>query len=103
MTGKSRAEEQFHSRRNSLTEQDINDIVAAFEEKQIRIPHVCRFPGVNEDDFYESVKFFKYVNEGLTSGRNLVGKTLLVLFITFIFGATGVGIVAMIFSKIKGP
>ena len=90
-----RPETQFHERKRSLTNNDIEDILAAFERRPH--PHVCRFEKVTEADFYESVKFFKYINEGLASGKNIIAKTVLVLLVTFLFGMLGAGII----SKIK--
>jgi len=86
-----RPEKQFHNRRNSLTEHDIEDIIAALDKRTQG--HICRFNGVTEEEFYESVRFFKSWNESLTSGKNLVARTVLVLLITFLFGAIGAGIV----------
>jgi len=79
-----RLEKQFHERKRSLTDTDIEEILSAFEKHPRQ--HICRFEGVTEEDFYESVKFFKYLNEGLTSGKNIIAKTILVLLITFLFG-----------------
>jgi len=88
---------QFQERKRNLTDEDIQELLIAFE-KHPR-PHMCRFEGVTEEDFYESVKFFKYLNEILTSGRNIIAKTILVLLITFLFGLLGSGII----TKLKGP
>ena len=87
---------QFQQRKNSLTEHDIEDIIRALESKSL--VHTCRFGGVTQDEFYESVKFFKYLNSGFTSGRNIIAKTILVLLVTFLFGMIGMGVV----TKIKG-
>ena len=96
MTNDYRPGTQFHTRRNSLTEHDIEDIIMAIESRQ---SHACRFKGVTEEDFYESVRFFKIANTNLTSGKNIIMKTFLVLLITFLFGMLGAGIL----GKIKGP
>ena len=96
MAEEHKVEKQFHERKRSLTDEDIAQILVAFENRPTHL-HACRFEGVSEEDFYESVKFFKYLNEVLTSGRNIVAKTILVLLVTFLFGLLGAGII----SKVK--
>lgn len=88
---------QYHTRQNSLTEHDIEDIIHAFEQRPGL--HDCRFKAVTEEDFYESVRFFKTMNENLNNGKNIIMKTILVLLVTFLFGVLGAGIL----GKIKGP
>jgi len=78
-------------RTRNLTEDDIEAIIRAIDERH---GHVCRFNRITEDDVYESVKFFKYLNEIMTNGRNIAAKTVLVLLITFLFGVLGAGIVS---------
>jgi len=90
--------EQFHRRKRSLTEADINDILAAFE-KRPHTNHLCRFEKISEDDFYASVEFFKSFNESLKAGKAVAAKTVLVLLITFLAGVIGAGFL----SKLKGP
>jgi len=85
-------------RHRNLTEDDIEELLLALERRSPH-GHSCRFTNVSEEDFYESVKFFKTLNEGLTSGRNIIAKTILVLLITFLFGMLGAGFLA----KIKTP
>lgn len=89
---------KFHSRKRSLTDNDIEELIIAFEKRAAH-PHSCRFSSITEEEFYASVKFFKNLNEALTSGRNIVAKTILVLLITFLFGMFGAGILA----KLKTP
>lgn len=85
-------------RQRNLTDDDIEELLLAIEKRSTQT-HSCRFINVSEDDFYESVRFFKTFNEGLTSGRNIVAKTILILLITFLFGMLGAGFIA----KIKTP
>jgi hypothetical protein len=99
MTTEQRPTKQYHERQRSLTEHDIEDLLEAIEK---RSGHVCRFKGVSDADFYESVKFFRSWNESLNNGKGIVGKTILVVLITFLMGATGWGIVALVSSKMKG-
>jgi len=98
MSAEHRPEQQFHERKRSLTETDINDLIDALEKRQ-EGAHQCRFGKVSEEDFYASVEFFKSINAGLTSGKAIAAKTVLVLLITFLCGVIGAGFV----SKFKGP
>jgi 5-bromo-4-chloroindolyl phosphate hydrolysis protein len=75
MTDDHRPGKQFHERERSLTAKDIDAIMAAIDERH---GHVCRFNKITEEEFYESVKFFKSMNESMTSGRNLAVKTAIV-------------------------
>jgi hypothetical protein len=98
-----RPEQQYHDRKRSLTEADINDLLDALDkrreiekEKEV-VEHSCRFGKVTEEDFYASVEFFKSMNAGLTSGKIIAAKTVLVLLVTFLCGVIGAGL----FSKFK--
>jgi len=93
-----RLEQQYHDRKRSLTDADINDLLDAFDKRQDGI-HQCRFGKVSEEDFYASVEFFKSINAGLSSGKAIAAKTVLVLLITFLCGVLGAGVV----SRLKGP
>jgi len=98
MTDETRTGKQYHDRNRSLTDDDINDILAAFEQRP-HAPHMCRFEKISEEDFYASVEFFKSFNESLKAGKAVAAKTVLVLRITFLCGVLGAGII----TKIKGP
>lgn len=87
----------IHPRKRNLTEHDIEAILHAFEDR-VAQKHICRFTAITEEEFYESVKFFKFWNDAMSSGKNLAAKTILVLLITLVFSLLGYGIA----GKIKG-
>ena len=95
-----RLEHQYRERKRSLTDKDIQEILEAFDSRMSM--HSCRFPKVTTEDFYESVQFYKHINDGITNSRNLVGKTILIILVTFILGAIGSGIVSKIVSVVQG-
>lgn len=96
-----RDSKKFHERKRSLTNEDIQEILRAFEESRDSLPHICRFGDVSKEDFEESVKFYKHWNTSLASGKSVAAKTLIVLIVTFLVGSAAVGAVVAIFSKGK--
>jgi len=93
-----RPDHQFRTRANALTEHDIEDIVNAVKNAT---PHTCRFGGVTEEEFYESVKFYKYWNRVLTSGGNLAAKIVFTALIVFICGVAANGFISTIISWVS--
>lgn len=75
-------------RKNSLTEEDINNIVAAFiatSDKQCSCP-------VDAEDLKEAVKFFKNVNDWFDGSKRTIWNTFLVAAVMGILSMISLGI-----------
>jgi hypothetical protein len=76
-----------------LTDDDIKKLVDALKTEG----HVCRFSDIDPSDLRHSVEFFKNVNEAMNDTRNIIRKTLIVLFIGGLVSLVSFGV----WEKIK--
>jgi hypothetical protein len=106
--------EQYHERRNSLTEEDLANITSIFEAIQHRGHTDCRFSGIEPKDLkemIESYKAFAMINPSelkemiashktfvasVKDSKTVVRRFLIIGFLTALSGLTVAGVWARI-------
>lgn len=100
--------QQYHTRRNALTEEDadlIRSIVESIYQTKVAnihpVAHDCRFPGVSTEEFMEIIKSHRKFNLIMDDGKKTARKVILTLVLVFIAGILSEGLWSILISKLK--
>ena len=102
-----RTEEQFHARRNALTQEDLENITSIFEsiyDKKIQNYHSnenCRFIDIKIEDLKAMIDAHKRFNAMMDDNKAIVRRYILVVLLTGMSGLTVYGFWGKIADAIK--
>lgn len=82
----------------SITDEDVDAIASAILSKSAG--HSCRFNRLDPDVLEAAVEFYVNANKILTDSKGVVGKTLLVLIVTAMFGMLAAGAISEFIKRI---
>jgi DNA replication initiation complex subunit (GINS family) len=91
---RSEQEKRYHSRKNSLTQEDLENITSIFESivhKRTHNDASCRFYGIKPADLKSMVDSFKKFSVAMDDSRSIVRKFILIAILTALSGFAAYG------------
>ena len=97
-------EKQFHQRRNSLTEEDMDNLLSMFKAviETRDNNHPCRFPTIDPEDLRVLVDTHRSLQLALNDTKKVIRRFFVIIFLSAATGLTVGGFWARIKQIVEG-